>query len=301
MSWLMHQADRHPLLTPAEELSLAATIQRWRTHAQPVPRAIERAGLRARARFAAANIRLVYHVFRAYSSMARGYEDDAIQAGMMGLLRAIDKFDPKKGYKFSTYAFWWVRQGIQRFTRSEMLAIRLPHEHATKRKQLLAAEARLAEELGRVPTDAELASALGWYQHLVDPIRRPPTCTHSIDYQLTSDGNDLFLCDVLTDGLPDDVSIDQVVEAMELLPVVQRQILRAIYLDLESPSRRQLAERLGIDRNRITDLERQAIRTLQHLLTSPPDSPGDSQPVQRRRHRRTIDRQAIEHRAAQPC
>jgi DNA-directed RNA polymerase sigma subunit (sigma70/sigma32) len=98
----MNQADRHPLLTPAEELSLAATIQRWRTHAQPVPRAIERAGLRARARFAAANIRLVYHVFRAYSSMARGYEDDAIQAGMMGLLRAIDKFDPKKGYKFST-------------------------------------------------------------------------------------------------------------------------------------------------------------------------------------------------------
>jgi DNA-directed RNA polymerase sigma subunit (sigma70/sigma32) len=136
---------------------------------------------------------------------------------------------------------------------------------------------------------------------MVDLIRRPPTCTYSIDYQLTSDGNDLFLCDVLTDGLPDDVSIDQVVEAMELLPVVQRQILRAIYLDLESPSRRQLAERLGIDRNRITDLERQAIRTLQHLLTSPPDSPRDSQPVQRRRHRRTIDRQAIEHRAAQPC
>ena len=269
MSWLMRQSFRMPLLTPAEEIALGTMIRRWLDHPEPVPPAIKRAGLRARSRFVEANIRLVYSVFQKYTSMTQGFEDDAIQAGMMGLMRAVDKFDPARGYKFSTYAYWWIRQGIQRFTRAEMATIHLPHEHANRRKQLLAAEQRLATELGRMPTNSELAADLGCLERMIDAIRNPPVCSHSIDYKLAEDGGDLLLLDTLSTACSDHTLIDEILDAIDELPEQQQQVLHALYIDVPPASCRALAERMGVDRNRITWIANEAIQSLQRRLGQP--------------------------------
>lgn len=268
MSWLKHQAMRRPLLTAAEEIALGNMIRRWLDHPEPVPPAIKRAGLRARSRFVEANIRLVYAVFQKYTTMVQGYEDDAIQAGMLGLMRAVDKFDPARGYKFSTYAYWWIRQSLQRFTRAEMSTIHLPQEHANKRKRLLAAEERLFTELGRMPTDSELAADLGCLERMIEATRNPPVCSHSFDYKLADDGN-LLLIDVLSAACPDATLSDEVLDAIAELPEEQQQVLQGLYLDPRPASCRALGEQMGIQRNRITWIANEAIQSLQRRLGQP--------------------------------
>jgi len=117
--WL-NGAGRQPLLTPAEELHLGAMVQRWqRWEGGPdaAPAAVQRRGRRARDRMVAANLRLVVSVAGKYRRMGeqRGVPfEDLLQAGAIGLQRGIEKFDPTKGYKVSTYAYWWIRQALPR-------------------------------------------------------------------------------------------------------------------------------------------------------------------------------------------
>ena len=110
--WL-NNAGRQPLLTPAEELHLGAMVREWMDHPDgpaDAPAGIRRRGLRARDRFVLANLRLVAHVAGKRGGVAP--LEDRLQAGVLGLLRGAEKFDPTKGYKFSTYAYWWILQAL---------------------------------------------------------------------------------------------------------------------------------------------------------------------------------------------
>lgn len=159
--------DACPLLTPEQELALGRRVARWvelRGLPDPTPeqRRSIRSGLRAREHFIRANLRLVVSVAKKYAACRKHLDMlDLIQEGNIGLAKAVERFDPARGYKFSTYAFWWIRQSITKAIQTGDRAIRLP---AKTHDALIRAEPmrrRLAQSLGRMPTAAELAEALG--------------------------------------------------------------------------------------------------------------------------------------------
>lgn len=267
MGWLTNYGDRQPLLTAFEELELGAIVRRWHDHPAPVPSAVERAGRRARDRFVAANIRLVYHVLQRYTTMVRGCEDDVVQAGMLGLLRAVERFDPTKGYRFSTYAYWWIRQGIQRFINTEMHLLRLPSGFYERQQKLLPIERALHQQLGRVPSDAELAQETRWEESAIAALRRPPTCNQSLDATVNGT-DDLLLLDTLQAEQPDDDSliVDAVMQAMATLPEPQQQVLHAHYLGETKVPNAVLAKQMRVGRLVIANLHNAAVNTLRRQL-----------------------------------
>lgn len=124
-AWLDGLGALPPLLTAAQEIQLGRSIRTWRDHPDPCPAAIERRGIRARNRLVAANLRLVPAFYRKWGRRFNVPVADALQNGSIGLMRAADKFDPERGYKFSTYAALWIRQAFQRAGAADAL-VRVP-------------------------------------------------------------------------------------------------------------------------------------------------------------------------------
>jgi RNA polymerase primary sigma factor len=166
--WL-DNAGRQPLLTAAEELHLGGLVRSWQDHPNgpaDAPPVIRRRGIRARDRFVAANLRLVAHVTRLTRPGLGAHVSDSdlpdlLQAGAIGLVRGAERFDPSRGYKFSTFAYWWVRQGISRWCDASSRTIKLPCTHAPKLARYGRMGQRLTAVLGRQPTRLEMADALG--------------------------------------------------------------------------------------------------------------------------------------------
>ncbi|MEB3302353.1 MAG: sigma-70 family RNA polymerase sigma factor, partial [Cyanobacteriota bacterium] len=167
MGWYLGTIGRVPLLTPAEEVQLARFVQQGKA-LQGIPadtltsrqkRQI-RMGQRARDRMMAANLRLVVSVAKKYQN--QGLELlDLVQEGAIGLERAVDKFDPAMGYKFSTYAYWWIRQGMTRAIDNSARTIRLPIHISEKLSKMRRISRELSHRLGRQPNRLELAHAMG--------------------------------------------------------------------------------------------------------------------------------------------
>jgi RNA polymerase sigma factor (sigma-70 family) len=143
----MNAAGRVPMLTADEELHLGTLVRTWQDHPDPCPAAVRRRGLRARERMVTANLRLVISVARRFRGQRNigGMEfPDLLQEGTIGLARGVEKFDPARGYKFSTYAYWWIRQAIARSIHEKSRLIRLPigiSEGKSGNPELLAAAA----------------------------------------------------------------------------------------------------------------------------------------------------------------
>jgi RNA polymerase primary sigma factor len=192
-SWWLDTIGRIPLLTPAEEIELGQIIQRWRTHPEPCPPGIRRRGMRARDRFVQANLRLaVSYVTKRCWRLAKGLgQEDLIQAANMGLITAAERFDPARGYRFSTYSYWWLRQSVSRWADQHSRAIAIPGSHCQHLGRIGPISRRLAGELGRDPTREEIAAELGVSLQVLEQVVENGRSIASLDEIITDDGLEL--------------------------------------------------------------------------------------------------------------
>jgi RNA polymerase primary sigma factor len=163
----------HALLTAEEEVSLA--------------KAAQSGDVRARRRLIEANLRLVVSISRRYRGLGLGPED-LVQEGIIGLVRAAERFDWRLGYRFSTYATWWIRQAIQRALANDGRAIRLPLHIGERRRMLERLRSELRARLGREPTVVELAAEAGLTPHNVELALEVPDTT-SLEAVLSPQGD----------------------------------------------------------------------------------------------------------------
>lgn len=259
--WLS-QAGRVPLLTPAEELHLGALVRAWQDHpdgpAQAPPGVIRR-GRKARDRMVAANLRLVSAVAQKAPWLERA---DALQEGAIGLQRAAEKFDPERGYKFSTYAYWWIRQAIQREGETQCRLIRVPSHLAQSLACLDARRAELEQRLGRSPTLAELAARMKVPERELELYLSRGRWHASLDVGV---GNgDSCLIDVIASPQPqDDPQLQHLADQIDRLPPRLARLIRAHH-GIGEPQRTttELAEEEGCTPHRIQQLLRDALARL---------------------------------------
>jgi len=216
-----------------------------------------------------ANLRLVIHVANRYRGRGVPFLD-LIQEGNIGLMRALEKFEPSRGLKFVTYAHWWVRQAISRAITEQYRTVRLPNHIGERKNKLRGAVERLWGQHGRPPTSDELSVALGWTREEVEELQAAVQPVIRLQQPLAEDGGSL--ADILEDDQaprPDELlAEDQLQRCLSdcLASLTEREafILRLRYgLESEQPhTLQEIADMLRLSRERVRQLERQAFEKL---------------------------------------
>jgi len=250
-----NEARKHPLLTAEQEIELAQRI--------------ERGDLEAKDRMVNSNLRLVISVARKYQGQGLPL-GDLIQEGMLGLIRAVEKFDWRKGFKFSTYGTLWIRQAIGRGLANSGRTVRLPVHIVARARKISDAERKLAVELGRQATDEEIAAFVELPMDEVIDIRRADRGPTSLDQGVGEDGDtalgDLIAGDgpSIEDYVSSELDFETLRDAVGGLPDNERTVITLRFgLDREEPQAlRETGRRLGLSSERVRQLEDQALRRL---------------------------------------
>ena len=268
LTLFMNEAGRYPLLTAAEEVALAKRVERGDTAAKE--------------RMINSNLRLVVSIAKRYQG--HGLQlGDLIQEGVIGLNRAVEKFDWRKGFKFSTYATWWIRQACQRAVSNQSATIRVPTHVHERRVKLNRARQRLQAASGEEPTREELAKATGLELRYVEEALGAVEASVSLNQAVGSDGEgelgDLFADPNSVD--PESEAAEalrarSVREAVRNLPERERRVLELRFgFDGEPTSLEQIGRELKISRERVRQVERDALAQLEHQLAEVVAISGD--------------------------
>jgi RNA polymerase primary sigma factor len=252
----LNEAGRWPLLTAEEEVELAKRI--------------ERGDKEAKDRMINSNLRLVVSIAKRYQGHGLSLLD-LIQEGIIGLIRAVEKFDWRRGFKFSTYATWWIRQAVQRGVANKSRTIRIPVHIAEREQRIARAERELSTRLGRPPTEEEVAKRARLPLKQLREVRQAARAVTSLDRPIGGENEgalgDLFASEQAPPEEEIGVSLEQDVlrRAVAALPEREQAVLKLRYGlngDRDPASLESIGRELGITRERVRQIEAKALEQL---------------------------------------
>jgi RNA polymerase primary sigma factor len=249
----LKEIGRYPLLTKQEEIELAKRI--------------EAGDKEAKDRMVTSNLRLVVSIAKRYQGQLPLL--DLIQEGVLGLIRAAEKFDWRRGFKFSTYATWWIRQAVGRAIQTQSRTIRIPVHQAEREWKVAQVERELNARLGRSPSDEEVAEAAGISDRQLQELRSAARIVASLDQPVEGD-SDTPLGDLTAreaPGFEEEVHLslqeESVRNAVARLPERQQEVIKLRYgLEGDPVTLREIGSRLGMSHERVRQLEAEALESL---------------------------------------
>lgn len=257
----LREMARYPLLTQAQEIELAREIAKGGAD-----------GERAKRKLVRANLRLVVSIAKKYLNRGVPFLD-LIQEGAMGLMRAAEKFDYERGYKFSTYAYWWIRQGITRAIASQSRTVRLPVHMVEKLNQVRKVRQTLSQELGRKPTKQELAAALDMEEDKLEQVLDVSQRTLSLHAWVGRD-EDTELMQLIEDAdnvAPNDnldhkLLCDRLNSVLDHLSDREREIIKLRFglTDGQHYTLSEIGQIYDLSRERVRQIQAKAMRKLRH-------------------------------------
>ena len=260
MKLYMQNIGQYPLVTPADEVKLAARIAKGDPE--------------ARTTLIRSNLRLVVKIAHDFKGLGLPLLD-LISEGNIGLMRAVEKFDPSKGAKLSSYAAWWIKQSMRRALANQARTIRIPVQSASKISKIQGAKLKLAESLGRDPTDKEIASEINLTERTVTGLRLGKTSTISL-HDPIQHGEDGEFRDIIPDEktsapdelIQDEETLSHMLMLTDRLEERERTILNLRFgLNGERPKTlEEVSQAIGRTRERVRQIQNQALDKLRSML-----------------------------------
>ncbi|YAI82840.1 MAG: sigma-70 family RNA polymerase sigma factor [cyanobacterium endosymbiont of Rhopalodia sterrenbergii] len=271
----LQEIGRTPLLSPEEEFKLASQVKEMMYFLDKEKLTTEeqktvKQGEQAKQKMVKANLRLVVSIAKKYQNRGLSLLD-LVQEGSIGLMQGVEKFDPDRGYKFSTYAYWWIRQAITRAIAQQARTIRLPIHITDSLNKIKKTLRELSVELGRKPTEEEIAQKLEITLEKLRTISQSAYKTNSRSLNIVLDEHNTELEDILPDETrsPNDFVNQQELESkinelLNNLPPSQREIITLRY-GLQNGKRmsyKEIGQQCGLSHERVRQLNNRAMRTL---------------------------------------